>query len=170
MCRDNVILIEGDNEKCLCGPAAGEVQTRISEFMDTSYLFRELERAGVTLSDALKLYRKTVPCVYYRFHNKSILVTHGGMSTLPLNLIFTGTEQMINGVGEPEDASLIAETFSKNTDEDTYQVHSHRNPENLPVKNGRTFNLCDENKDVEFLKILTLDKEEFNCQYIQNEN
>lgn len=167
MCRDNVILIEGDNENCLCGPAAGEEQTRISEFTDTSYLFRELERAGVTLSDTLKLYRKTVPCVYYRFHNKSMLVTHGGMSTLPLNLIFTGTEQMINGVGEPEDASLIAESFNKNTDEDTYQVHSHRNPENLPVKNGRTFNLCDENKDGEFLRILTLDKEGFNCQYIQ---
>lgn len=170
MCRDNVVLLEGDREKCLCGSATGEEQTRISEFTDTSDPLKELEKAGITLSNTLKLYRKTVSCVYYKFHNKSVLVTHGGMSTLPENLIFTGTDQMINGVGEPEDTSLIAESFNKNTNEDTYQIHGHRNPENLPVKNGRTFNLCDENPNGTFLKILTLDKEGFDCQYIKNES
>ncbi len=170
MCRDNVILLEGDIEKCLCGPAAGEEQMHISEFTDASHPLRELERAGVTLSDALKLYRKTVPCVYYKFHNKSVLVTHGGLSNLPENLIFVGTEQMINGVGEPEDASLVAESFNKNTTENMYQIHGHRNPDNLPVENGRTFNLCDGNQNGGFLRILTLDKEGFKDHYISKEN
>ncbi|WP_243684739.1 hypothetical protein [Methanosarcina barkeri] len=49
---------------------------------------------------------------------------------------------MINGVGEPEDAYMVATSFNKNTNENTYQVHGHRNPENLPIENGRTFNLC----------------------------
>jgi len=170
MSRDNVVLLEGDNEKCLCVPAAGEEQTHISEFTDISHHLRELEREGVTLSDVLKLYRKTVPCVYYKFHNKFVLVTHGGLSSLPENLLFTGAEQMINGVGKPEDASLIAESFNKNTNENTYQVHGHRNPENLPVKNGRTFNLCNGNQNGGFLRVLTLDKEGFDCQCIRNEN
>ncbi|HII80837.1 MAG TPA: serine/threonine protein phosphatase [Methanosarcina sp.] len=166
MCRDNVVLLEGDNEKYICGPAAGEEQT---EFADTFRPMRELEKAGITLSNALELYRKTVPCIYYRFHNKSVLVTHGGLSNLPENLVFAGTEQMINGVGEPEDASLVAESFNKNTNKNTYQIHGHRNPESLPVKNGRTFNLCDENRNGGFLRILTLDKEGFDWQYIRKE-
>lgn len=167
MCRDNVVLLEGDNEKCLCGPMAGEEQI---EFTDASHPLRELEQAGITCNDAFELYRKTVPCIYYRFHNKSVLVTHGGLSNLPENLVFAGAEQMINGVGEPEDTSMVAESFNKNTNENAYQIHGHRNPENLPVKNGRTFNLCDENRNGGFLRILTLDKEGFDWRYIFKEN
>jgi hypothetical protein len=73
-------------------------------------------------------------------------------------------------VGEPEDASLIAESFNNNTGENTFQIHGHRNPENLPVKNGRTFNLCDENQSGKSLRVLTLDKEGFHDHYIQKEN
>jgi predicted kinase len=170
MCRDNVIMLEGDNEKCLCSPAAGEEQTHISEFADTLCPLPELEQAGITKNDALELYRKTVPCIYYKFHKKYVLVTHGGLSSLPENLVFVGTEQMIKGVGEPEDASLIAESFNNNTGENTFQIHGHRNPENLPVKNGRTFNLCDENQSGKSLRVLTLDKEGFHDHYIQKEN
>jgi hypothetical protein len=106
----------------------------------------------------------------YKFHTKCVLVTHGGLSSLPENLFFAGTEQMIYGVGEPEDVSLVAANFNINTDEDTYQVHGHRNPENLPVKNGRTFNLCDESQNGGLLRVLTLDKEGFHDRFIQQEN
>ena len=92
------------------------------------------------MQDALKLCGKTVPCVYYKFHDKSVLVTHGGLSSLPENLIFVVAEQMINGVGEPEDASLFAEYFIKNTNEYTYQVHVTGTLKS-PGKNGRTFNI-----------------------------
>jgi predicted kinase len=170
MCRDNVILLEGDNEKCLCIPAAGKEQMHILEFTNTPYPFMELERAGIALNAVLELYRKTVPCVYYKFHNKSVLVTHGGLSNLPENLIFTGADQMIMGVGETEDTSLIAENFNKNTSEDTYQVHGHRNPHNLPIGNGRTFNLCDGNHNGESIRFLTLDNEGFKSYRIPKEN
>ena len=84
------------------------------------------------------------PCVCYNFYDRCVLVTHGGLSSLPENLIFAGSAQMINGVGEPEDAGIVAASFNRNTNKRTYQVHSHRNPENLPIKNGRTFNLSHE--------------------------
>jgi len=167
MCRDNIILIEGDREKCLCNLATGEEQTQISKFTDTLYPLPEMEQAGVTKSFVLELYKKMEPCVYYKFHNKYVLVTHGGLSNLPENLIFVGTEQMISGVGEPEDTLTIAESFNKNTNEATYQIHGHRNPENLPIKNGRTFNLCNETGNGEFLRIVTLDREGFYGQEIQ---
>lgn len=170
MCKNNVILLEGDNEKYLYNLAAGEEKTHISEFTDASYSLPELEQAGISGHDALELYRKTVQCVYYKFHNRCVLVTHGGLSNLPENLIFVGTEQMINGVGELEDISLVTESFNKNTNENTYQVHGHRNPENLPVKNGRTFNLCDESRNGGFLRIITLDREGFHARCIQKEN
>ncbi|WP_440946104.1 AAA family ATPase [Methanosarcina sp. T3] len=175
MCRENVILLEGDNEKCLCSPAAGEAQTHISEFRDTSYSLLlyslpELEQADFTGNNVSELYRKTVPCVYYKFHNKRVLVTHGGLSNLPDNLVFMGTEQMINGVGGPEDAALVAESFNKNTGESTYQIHGHRNPENLPVENGRTFNLCDKSLNGGFLRVLTLDKEGFHARCTRKED
>jgi len=174
MYRENVVLLEGDGEKCLCNPEVGEGQTRIPEFTDTvrplpSYSPAERKHTGVTGNDALELYRKTVPCVYYKFHSKRVLVTHGGLSNLPENLVFVGAEQMINGVGEPEDTALVAESFNKNTGESTYQIHGHRNPENLPVENGRTFNLCDGSRNGRFLRVLTLDNEGFDWQRIRKE-
>lgn len=126
-----------------------------------------MEQAGVIKKCVLEFYEKMVPCIYYRFHNKSVLVTHGGLSNLPQNLIFVGTDQMINGVGEPEDALTIAQNFNNNTNEDTYQIHGHRNPERLPIKNGRTFNLCDETANKELLRIVVLDREGFYSQEVQ---
>jgi len=81
--------------------------------MGTLHSLPELEQAGITGNDVSELYRKTVPCVYYKFRNKRVLVTHGGVSNLPDNLVFVVTERMIYGVREPEDAALVAESFNK---------------------------------------------------------
>jgi hypothetical protein len=84
--------------------------------------------------------------------------------SLPENLVFVGAEQIINGIGEPED-SLVAASFNINTNENTYQVHSYRNPEGLPIENGRTLNLCPEKEG--FLRIVTLDSDGFHSQEIK---
>jgi hypothetical protein len=96
-----------------------------------------------------------------------VLVTHGGLSSLPENLVFIGTDQMINGVGEPEDVYMVSANFNKNTNENTYQVHGHRNPENLPIENGRTFNLCPEKEG--FLRIVTLERDGFHSQQVNTQ-
>ena len=169
MCRDNVILLEGDHEKCICTLAIDEEQSKISEFMNILHLLSEIRQEGVEKRCILELYQRLEPCVYYNFHNKCVLVTHGGLSNLPENLIFAGSTQMINGVGEPEDANIVAASFNHHTNENTYQVHGHRNPENLPIENGRTFNLCCETEKGGFLRVLTLDKEGFHSQEIDKE-
>ncbi|MDD3052691.1 MAG: AAA family ATPase [Candidatus Cloacimonetes bacterium] len=165
MCRDNVILLEGDNEKSFCWLAEGEEQTQVSEFANTWYDLKEMEQLGVTKNNVLDLHKKLRTCVYYKFYNKCVLVTHGGLSSLPENLVFVGADQMINGVGEPEDAYMVATSFNKNTNENTYQVHGHRNPENLPIENGRTFNLCPEIEG--FLRIVTLKRDGFHSKQVK---
>ncbi len=165
MCRDNVILLEGDHEKSFCRLVEGEEQTQVSEFADTRYYVPEMKLAGVTKNYVLNLHKKLNPCIYYKFYNRYVLVTHGGLSSLPENLVFVGADQMINGVGEPEDVYLVAASFNKNTNENTYQVHGHRNPENFPIENGRTFNLCPEKKG--FLRIITLDENGFHSKEIK---
>jgi len=125
----------------------------------------EIEQSGITKNNVLDLHKKLKPCVYYKFYNKRVLVTHGGLSSLPENLVFVGTNQMINGVGEASDAYLVAENFNKNTNENTYQVHGHRNQEDIPIENGRTFNLCPEKEG--FLRIVTLERNRFHSQKIK---
>lgn len=163
--RDNVILLEGDHEACACSLAEGGEQTQDAGLADTMYRVPKIKHAGISNSGIIRLYEKLRLCAYYKFHDRYVLVTHGGLSSLPENLIFIGADQMINGVGEPEDADLVAESFNRNTDEDTYQVHGHRNPENLPIENGRTFNLCPEKEGS--LRIFTLDRDGFHSQEIR---
>lgn len=164
ICRDNVILLEGDHEKWFCKLAAGEGQSRISEFSDILYFRQEKKQERVTKSCLLELYRRMEPCICYNFHDKRVLVTHGGLSNLPENLTLVGSAQMINGVGEPEDAGIVAESFNQSTDCKTYQVHGHRNPESLPIENGRTFNLSHEAEKGGGLRVLKLDRDGFHSQ------
>jgi predicted kinase/predicted phosphodiesterase len=165
MCRNNVILLEGDKEKSFCRLAEGGERSHVSEFADIWYDVTEMEQSGVTKNNVLDLHKRLKPCVYYKFYNKRVLVTHGGLSSLPENLVFVGANQMINGVGEASDAYLVAESFNKNTNENTYQMHGHRNPENIPIENGRTFNLCPEKEG--FLRIVTLERDRFHSQKIK---
>lgn len=165
MDRNNVILLEGDQEACSCSLVVGGEKTQTSRLADTMYNVPEMKQTSVTSNDIISLYKKLRLCVYYKFHNRYVVVTHGGLSNLPENLVFIGGDQMINGVGEPADAYLIAASFNRNTGENTYQIHGHRNPENLPIENGRTFNLCPEKEGS--LRIITLDREGFHSQEIE---
>lgn len=168
MCRDNVILLEGDHENWFCNLAKDEEQSKISDFSDILSSLSESRKEGVAKSCLLELYRRMEPCIYYNFHKIRVLVTHGGLSSLPENLIFVGSAQMINGVGEPGDAGIVAASFKRNTNENTYQVHGHRNPKYLPIENGRTFNLSCEAEKGRAIRILTLDRDGFHSQEIEN--
>lgn len=172
MCKDNVFLLEGDKEKCFSHLATGEEQTQISDFIDNLKALSTMKEVDtsknsiLTKNCILKLYQKMEPCIYYKFKDTYVLVTHGGLSNLPENLVCLGDEAMIKGTGDPEDAFLVAVNFNKNTNENTCQIHSHRNPENLSIRYGRTFNLCAESERIQRLRILTLDKEGFCSQEI----
>ena len=101
-----------------------------------------LERARLSKKDVRQLYRKFGQCAYYRYGENIYLVTHAGLSTLPENLSFVTTEQMIKGVGDYNDFEKVADAFYDTTPGNCYQIHGHRNTKQLPVMvNDRVFNL-----------------------------
>ncbi len=137
--KKNVLMLEGNHERWLwlyaneCVGCSKEFELVTKPMLD---------KAKINKKDIRQLYRKFAQCAYYTYNGNTYLVTHGGLSTLPENLTYIATEQMIKGVGFYNDFEKIAETFINTTPNNTYQIHGHRNTKGLPVKvNDRVFNL-----------------------------
>lgn len=139
MDKKNVLMLEGNHERWLwmyansCTGCSKEFELITRP---------QLEESDIDKKDIRKLYRKLGQCAYYKYGDNIYLVTHGGLSTLPKNLSYVATEQMIKGVGNYNDFEKIANTFFETTPNNVYQIHGHRNTKQLPVKvNDRVFNL-----------------------------
>ena len=103
---------------------------------------------------------------YFAFNGSFFVVTHAGLPDVPD--IFTPTQEMIKGVGKYEDHELIDAEFEKNTPNNFYQIHGHRNSFKVPIRNGRTFNL---EGGIEFgghLRVLEILKEESDVKFDKN--
>lgn len=164
--KPNVLLLEGNHERWLQIYGHGGIG-RSQEFENVTK--PQLEAARISKKDIRQLYRKLAQCAYYKYGDKVFLVTHGGLSTLPENLSFVATEQMIKGVGNYNDFEDIAETFKNTTPSNVYQIHGHRNTKHLPIRvNDRVLNL--EGK-VEFggeLRCVQVDKNGIHTYMVQN--
>lgn len=137
--KPNVFLLEGNHEIHL---------RRYSEdkksFSKEFELFTKpaLDKAGFNKKDLRQLCRKFAQCAYYTYHGNTYLVTHGGLSTIPQNLTFVATDQMIRGVGRYNDVEQVADTFFNTTDEHTYQIFGHRNTKGFDINvNPRVYDL-----------------------------
>lgn len=137
--RKNVLMLEGNHERWLW-LYANDCAGKSKEF---ELITRPaLDEARVNKKDIRQLYRRFGQCAYYQYGDKTFLVTHAGLSTMPENLSFVATDQMIRGVGNYNDFEKIADTFLKTTPNNVYQIHGHRNTKNLPIKvNDRVYNL-----------------------------
>ncbi|MCR8994572.1 AAA family ATPase [Brevibacillus laterosporus] len=145
-----------------------------------------------------QLYRKFRQLVYYTHLDTRVLVTHGGISKMPENLLYMSTEQFIKGVGDYEcdidcawDKNVAKEiglpifigcfetpfrgglALDKDDIQEqnkvVYQIHGHRNIFRLPVKAGEcSFNL---EGQVEFgghLRVVSLTSKGFQTHEIKN--
>lgn len=137
--RKNVLMLEGNHERWLW-LYANDCVGKSKEFeLITKPV---LDEAKISKKDIRQLYRRFGQCAYYQHGEKTIIVTHAGLSTLPENLSFVATDQMIRGVGNYNDFEKVADTFLRTTPEDVYQIHGHRNTKNLPIMvNDRVYNL-----------------------------
>lgn len=141
----NVYFLEGNHEAHLRNWANGE-DIMSPEFRN--HTMPKLEQAGINKKRVRQFCRSFGQCSYFIFHGMNVLVTHGGLSTMPKNLTFIATEQMIKGVGDYKDANTVDGAFYTNTEDGYYSVHGHRNETNEPLQvNPNTFNL---NGEVEF--------------------
>ena len=141
----NVYFLEGNHEAHLRNWANGE-DIMSPEFRN--HTMPKLEQAGIDKKRVRQFCRSFGQCSYFIFHGMNVLVTHGGLSTMPKNLTFIATEQMIKGVGDYKDANTVDGAFYTYTEDGYYSVHGHRNETNEPLQvNPDTFNL---NGEVEF--------------------
>ena len=167
MNKKNVLMLEGNHERWLW-LYANDCVGKSKEF---ELITRpQLEEAKIDKKDIRQLYRKFGQCAYYKYGDNIYLVTHAGLSTLPKNLSYVATDQMIRGVGGYNDFEKIAETFLATTPNNVYQIHGHRNTKRLPVKvNDRVFNL---EGRVEFggtLRCVQVDKDGIHTIEVENE-
>nr|DAK06330.1 MAG TPA: putative kinase [Caudoviricetes sp.] len=137
--KKNVFMLEGNHERWLW-LYANDVRGKSKEFELVTR--PQLDAAKISKKDLRMLYRKFGQCAYYTYNGNQFIVTHAGLSTIPDNLTFVATDQMIHGVGSYNDFETIADTFIRTTPENTYQIHGHRNTKSIPVQvNDRVFNL-----------------------------
>lgn len=166
MNRPNVILLEGNHERWLWYWAHGGT-SKSAEFEKVTR--KQLEAGGVDSKIARMLYRKFNQCVYYIYNEKTVLVTHAGLSVIPDNLTKIASEQMIRGVGRYGDYLDIAATFDQTMPENTYQIFGHRNTEDSPIAmSDRCFNLEGAVEQGGCLRAVVLDADGFHPVMIQN--
>ena len=155
-CYKNVTFLEGNHEAHLRAWANDEdIASREFRY----HTLPQLEDAGINKKETRMFCRRLNQCMLFRYESDMVLVTHGGLSTVPKdNLIYVATEQMIKGVGGYEDSDTVDNAFKDNTTIDYIQVHGHRNETNAPVQvNEAAFNL---NGNVEFgghLRVVTFE-------------
>jgi predicted kinase len=165
--KPNIIFLEGNHEAHLWRWANNyEIFSR--DFIPGTK--SQLEAAKISKTQVKDFSHKLQEVVLYNYYGKTVLVTHGGLPSLPQDLHLIQSRQLIRGVGGYHDVSKINQNFLENTDKNTYQIHGHRNLENLPTQiNPRTFVL--EGK-VEFgghLRIVTVDQKN-GFQVVEVEN
>lgn len=173
--KNNFIFIKGNHEKHLFKYVNGET-ARSKEFEDNtkSQLDFAIKKGRFSKKD-LKKSLKTLKDVYlFKFHNKKVLVSHGGLST-PVEgfeLLKTSSENFIKGSGGYN--INIDEIFEKSSGDEWLQVHGHRPGKTLtegafPMgNNALSFSLEDK---VEFggnIIVLTINKDSYEIKKYKN--
>ena len=166
MDKPNVIFLQGNHERHIFD-YANDIPTKSKEFEQVTK--KELNKFQVDKKKLRIFYRKLRQLAYYTYNGKVVIVTHGGISTMPDRFEFLATEQLIKGVGEYKDMELVNAQFLNSTSDNHYQIHGHRNVSGASIQvNERCF--CLEGR-VEFgghLRVVTLDDEGFETIEIKN--
>lgn len=143
--RSNMIFLEGNHERHLWN-WANNIRAKAKEF---EFITKpQLIKAGISTKDVRNFYRKLYQCSFFNYHEKTFLITHGGISNIPMidddnyGLTFVATEKMIKGTGYYNDSDEVDKSFTDNMGYFFYQIHGHRNIPNSPVQvTSNAFNL-----------------------------
>ncbi len=166
MDRHNVCLLEGNHEKWLW-LWANDRNIDSKEFRLNTQI--ELEHKGFSKSNAKRLYGKLKTYFYYRFHDKMVICTHGGLSNMPKNPMLLSSSQYIHGVGSYLDTDIIAKSFTQNTPNNFYQFFGHRNKSELPIcVHDRNFVMESKVEFGGYLRAIQLNQHGFTDKSIKN--
>lgn len=165
--QKNFIFLEGNHEVHLRNWANDMYHALPSSFKAT---LPELEGGKVSKKQARKFCRNLRQFAYYTYNDKVVIATHGGVPRILDNTLFMPTKDMIRGVGNYEDALAVDLSFETNMPNNYYQIHGHRNIEDLPIKaTDRCFNLEGQVEIGGHLRVVTLDNNGFETFEIEND-
>lgn len=166
MNRPNFVFLEGNHESHLWRWANGLPSYSKREF--ERYTKPDLEDGLINKKTARLFYRNLQPFLYFTYNEKEVLVTHGGLPSIPSDLHLLSPEQLIKGVGDY--TADVDALFSENRSIHQYQVHGHRNLYGKPVLSSDTsFNIEGKIEKGGHLRVVTLDASGFTPITIQNE-
>ncbi|TKX29756.1 serine/threonine protein phosphatase [Campylobacter sp. MIT 12-5580] len=167
---ENVILLEGNHERHLIKWALNQTASS-KEFNENT--LKDFKKEKLTKEDARALYPHFKECFCYKFEEKIIFCSHGGLNFLPENLAhlsFISSEEFIYGVGSYDESQYIAQQFCENTPSNTYELFGHRNRQKLPIQLASRAFLLEGKVDAGgFLRVVTLSKKGFECKEIKND-
>lgn len=165
--QKNFIFLEGNHEQQLRDWSNDMYDNLTKGFKNT---LSQIEGGKVSKKEARKFCRNLRQFAYYTYRDKVVVVTHGGVPKILNNTLFMPAIDMIRGVGSYEDALAVDLAFETNMPENYYQIHGHRNIEDLPIKaTERCFNLEGQVEMGGHLRVVTLDKNGFETHEIQND-
>lgn len=128
--KPNVCLLEGNHEQWIyC--YGHDIPAKSKEFETVTR--KELINKEFDKKVARELYRKLRQFSHFTYNGLEILACHGGIPNLKTNLLYLPTRDFIHGVGQYSDYLTIADTWMKDTKENQYLVHGHRNTEGTDI-------------------------------------
>lgn len=155
--KKNVLLLEGNHEIWV-KYYANEQEEKIRSREFSNYTIPQIK--NVDKKQLRQLCRKFAQLAWFKYNDFDFCVTHAGIPKLPSP--YMATIEYTKGAGKYEDYIIVENSWDKNTLENQFQIHGHRNTENNEIQTGdsRNFNLCD---TVEFggnLRILQIGKDD----------
>lgn len=135
--KDNNIVISGN---CYLQNYGNDIPSKSKEFEQVTR--KELINKEFDKKTAREIYRKLRQFSHFTYNGLEVLACHGGIPNLKTNLLYLPTRDFIHGVGQYSDYLTIADTWMKDTKENQYLVHGHRNTEGTDIDVAdRVFNL-----------------------------
>lgn len=151
----HVTLIWGNHENHLHRWARG-LKAVSQEFAQKT--LPQLLKAGLTTQDAELVCQKAIEMLTYKFHDKQVLISHAGLSTVPEKLERVSLHQYSKGTGAWSDP--IDQQFDRQAPLPWEQVHGHRNHNHQKIQaSQRSFSLEDNVEYGGHLRVATLTKE-----------
>jgi predicted kinase len=87
---------------------------------------KQLEEAGVTKGVVKNMAKREKQIVYFSYHGKEFVATHGGIPHFGRGLAFYPSVDFMKGVGKYEDVLQVAETWVNSSDSNQFNIFGHR--------------------------------------------
>lgn len=167
--KPNVVLLEGNHERWL-SCYVNDLPAKSNDFETNTRIQFDKYNQSEMKTAAKRVLSKIRQCYIYRWNDKIVFCNHGGLSHLPNNLSLINSEQLIKGVGVYKDMIEVDNSFElQNKGREIYQVHGHRNVEQVPIQvNSCCFNICEHIEYGGNLRSLILDNTGFHSIYTKN--